>query len=79
VKSFAEIAAATGVPETKVREIAGHLDALGWRAKLTADDVQEIRRLCAARWTLKDVAAKFGIGRLWVAKIRDREAWRHVE
>lgn len=93
MKTFAAIAEAVGVHESKVREIAGHLghdpSALGvvpvmvrgeahWKAKLTPADVRKIRELCAAHWSLVDIGKDFGINPKWVAKIRDRKAWAHV-
>ena len=47
-------------------------------AKLTEENVIEIRRMVAAGATHKDAAARFGIGRKAVTKIINRQRWAHV-
>jgi hypothetical protein len=46
------------------------------RAKITANEVREIRR---SRETSADLARRYGLGRSTVREIRDREIWKHVE
>jgi len=49
------------------------------RAKLTEDDVREIRCLCAAgNFTLKELALRFGVSFATIHKIVQRKIWRHV-
>lgn len=47
-------------------------------AKLTEDDVREMRRLCGLGWSYKDLAAKFGVGHTSVRKTCIRLYWKHV-
>jgi hypothetical protein len=47
-------------------------------AKLTADDVIELRRLKAMGLTNRAIADKFGISVQQAGKIARRENWRHV-
>ncbi len=48
-------------------------------AKLTDDDVVEIRRMYAAgSTTQKEIATKFGICRSMVTRIVNRVIWRHI-
>ena len=49
------------------------------KAKLTEDDVREIRRRAAAGEMYKDLAAEFGIARSGVSEMVNRKTWRHVE
>ena len=48
-------------------------------AKLTTDDVREIRRLCADGTQQKAVAHMYGIGTGAVCRIVKRQRWAHVE
>lgn len=48
-------------------------------AKLTEQDVAEIRRMVARGAMHKEAAALFGIGRKAVTKIVNRQRWKHVE
>jgi hypothetical protein len=67
----------------KGRQAGGYKTAiLGERhgmAKLTADDVREIRRMVAAGAMQKVVAEHFLIAGSAVSKIVARTSWRHVE
>ena len=47
-------------------------------AKLTADDVVAIRRLCDSGQTRTSVAAIFGISRVETGYIANRKVWRHI-
>ena len=47
-------------------------------AKMTADQVKEIRRLRDESVSQRKVAKMFGIGRTTVAHIERRESWSHV-
>lgn len=47
-------------------------------AKLTDDDVREIRRLRASGTKLKDVAAKFGIALSYASTVANGKIWQHV-
>ena len=47
-------------------------------AKLTEDQVREIRARCAGGETRRSVAADFGISHNSVSKIHHRRAWAHV-
>lgn len=53
-------------------------EAIG-SAKLTEQDVIEIRRMVATGAMHKEAAALFGIGRKAVTKIVNRQRWQHVE
>ena len=46
--------------------------------KLNADQVREIRALCAAGALQRDVAARFGIARNTVSGIVNRKSWAHL-
>lgn len=48
------------------------------RAKITEDDVREIRRLRANGVSVKALVARFGIGKSMVSYIVQRKFWRHV-
>ena len=48
-------------------------------AKLTADDVREIRRLRDGGMMLKDIGARFGVQESTVCRIAKRAEWSHVE
>ena len=48
------------------------------QAKLTDDDVREIRRRVAAGALQKDVAAMFGVQKMQVSRIVRGERWSHV-
>jgi hypothetical protein len=48
------------------------------RAKLTENDVREIRKLRAAGLTQKQVAQRFGIHWMRVSEIDRKKAWAHV-
>ncbi|MBB3606658.1 hypothetical protein FHT40_006349 [Mycolicibacterium sp. BK556] len=48
------------------------------RAKLTADRVRAIRQLRAEGWTLRRLAAQFGVSGHSVHAIVDRRTWRNV-
>ena len=48
-------------------------------AKLTADEVREIRRLVAAGETQAVVAARFEVRQATVSLIARRETWRHLD
>jgi hypothetical protein len=48
-------------------------------AKLTEDDVREIRRLYATgNYTLKELAIRFGVSNVAIGYIVWRETWKHV-
>jgi hypothetical protein len=47
-------------------------------AKLTAQQVSEMRKLRASGTLLKDLAAQFGIKEAQVSAIVRRKVWRHV-
>jgi hypothetical protein len=48
-------------------------------AKLTEDQVREIRRLSAEGWTLARLRERFGVRMSTLSYIVRRETWRHVE
>ena len=48
-------------------------------AKVTADQVREIRRRHATGASPKELAGVFGISRTSIQKIVSRRAWRHVD
>lgn len=48
-------------------------------AKITSDNVTEIRRMCSERIPVDRIANKFGIGRTSVRNIANRRTWRHVD
>lgn len=47
-------------------------------SKLTADDVREIRRLCATGQRQQDIAHQFGLAKGYVSEINRRTVWRHI-
>lgn len=49
-----------------------------WKAKLTEDEVREMRRLSADGWLQEELAAKFGVGSGTVSTIVNRKSWAHV-
>jgi len=49
------------------------------RAKLTEDDVREVRRLYATgKFTQRELALKFDVSQMIVYRIVRRKAWKHV-
>jgi len=53
--------------------------AAHWNAKLTEDQVREIRRLYATEnFTQQELALKFGVSRRMVSDIVRRKTWKHV-
>lgn len=48
-------------------------------AKLDADKVREIRRLCDTGMKQCDIAAMFGVSNSVIGQIKKRTAWAHVE
>lgn len=48
-------------------------------AKITADDVRDIRRMRSAGMRLKEIAAKYPLHPMTIGEICRREIWRHVE
>lgn len=48
------------------------------RAKLTADDVREIRQLRANDASYAEIASRFGIAKDYVASIVSRRRWSHI-
>lgn len=50
-----------------------------WTAKLTPDDVVQIRRANAAGESQRSIAFRIGLNPTTVRKICLRETWRHVE
>lgn len=61
------------------REWHGVLGEQNHRSKLTAEQVREIRRLCAGGTMQKDVAKTFGVHKGTVGSIVRRENWTHIE
>lgn len=49
-----------------------------YNAKLTDDDVRQIRRLAAQGQTQRHLANQFGISQPKISQIVNRVAWRHV-
>lgn len=47
-----------------------------WSAKLTADDVREIR---SSPLSGKELAAKFGVTPAGISNIRNRRVWKHID
>lgn len=47
-------------------------------SKLTENDVKEIIRFCRGPLTSGQIAKKYGVSSSCVAKIRQRQRWRHV-
>lgn len=47
-------------------------------AKLSEDDVREIRRFLKEGFSLTVLASRYGVSRRTIARIRDGEAWTHV-
>ena len=50
-----------------------------WQAKLTDEQVLEIRRLCAGGMLQKDIAAIYGVTRSLISMIKTRRIWDHLE
>lgn len=50
----------------------------GTRAKLTNEDVHEIRSLCDQGWLKIDIAPAYGVSPSAVGKIGSRKAWAHL-
>ncbi len=58
-----------------------------WTARLTENDVREIRRLAESRpgpWNRGDlsdraIAERYGVGRVTIRDIIERRSWKHVE
>jgi len=49
------------------------------RAKLTEDDVREVRRLYATgKFTQQELALKFGVSQMTISNIVRRKLWKHV-
>lgn len=48
------------------------------QAKLTESDVADIRRRAAAGEMQKDIALAFGISKMTVSNVVNRQTWRHV-
>lgn len=48
------------------------------RAKLTADDIQDIRRRCAAGEPQSVIGADFGVSQTTISKIKLGLRWRHL-
>lgn len=55
-----------------------HRGELNRQAKLTADDVSEIRTLCAGGLLQREAGARFGIHQAYVSEIVRGETWRHT-
>jgi len=47
-------------------------------AKLNCDNVREIRRLIAAKQTLRKIGAIFGVCHDTISKIKNGETWKHI-
>jgi IS30 family transposase len=47
-------------------------------AKLTEEDVREIRRLHSAGESYTTLALRFGVNKSGIAKVVYRETWKHV-
>jgi len=50
-----------------------------WKAKLTEENVRDIRSKCASGVTLKDMAAFYGVSRPAVSVIVSRKSWAWLE
>jgi hypothetical protein len=48
------------------------------RAKVTEEQVRQIRRLHAEGWSIGQIAHKFALGKSTLGRIVHREAWAHV-
>jgi DNA invertase Pin-like site-specific DNA recombinase len=48
-------------------------------AKLTADNVREIRAMHADGYTLRELAAKFGVSNVSVYNAVARKTWKHLD
>ena len=48
------------------------------QSKLTANNVRDIRKMCAEGISQSKVAAKFGISQQEVSQIKRRAAWKHI-
>jgi IS30 family transposase len=49
------------------------------RAKLSIDDVREIRRLASEGWLQRQIADRFGIAQVTVSGIINRRLWTHID
>ena len=49
-----------------------------YNAKVSEEDVREIRRLRAEGYTLTQLAARFPLHPMTIGEIARRETWRHV-
>lgn len=57
-----------------------HVGEKQHNARLTSDDVRQIRQLYAAgQHTQRELAATFGVGRTTVTWVINRRSWAHVE
>ena len=61
---------------TKGRQSKGEKNG---KARLTEDNVREIRRRLAAGEKNKDLSVEFGVSTPSISKIAKRKTWRHVE
>ena len=50
-----------------------------WNAKLTADQVRQIRRRRADGETLKSLGIEYGVALSLIGRIAQRKAWKHVD
>ncbi len=50
-----------------------------WNAKLSAEQVREIRAAAAAGSTYSELEARFGVTRAPLHRIVNRKSWRHVD
>ena len=64
-----------GLPVTPTPKNAEQRDP---RAKLTAEQVRAIRRLRGQGWTLRRLAAEFGVSDHAVRAILDGRTWKHL-
>jgi hypothetical protein len=64
---------ASPAPKAKRLGIRG---AKQWSAKLTEDDVREIRK---SNLTGKELALKYGVTPAGISNIRTRRIWKHIE
>ncbi len=49
------------------------------KSKLTEEKVREIRRLRTEGWTLRRLAAHFGVTRDAIWKVSTKSSWRHIQ
>lgn len=61
-------------PESRVR----HAGTANGSAKLTDDQVRQIRELSAERMRQRDIAVRFGISQALVSLIVNRKIWNHL-